>query len=150
MNKNNEYPIGSHFKKENIYLGTLKCSTEDVLKMIKEKIGQNMSDIFLMDLINLGVITTEQCDIFYKDEKGYTRFFKDRHIETIKGDNSDGKGTIENIISIWDYYLEEEVIEIITGDNSFAIVVLNCEPMEDYNYDYNLNKEDNDILELKK
>ena len=74
-----------------------------------------------------------------KDENGYTSFYVEGS-ETIKGDNSDGKGTIKNLVSIWDYYKEDEVYEAVLEDGSIAIAVEDMEPLYKYNSDYNLGE----------
>ena len=127
-----EFPIGNHFKKENIYLCTINGIDENI---IKERFN-NVPKVLLDMMINSGIISTQQYDIFYKDENGYTRFLEEG-LETFKGDNSDGKGYIENVVPAWDYYKEEELFEaIINGE--LMIAVESLDPLEKYNEEYNL------------
>ena len=111
---NNTYSIGTNFNKDNIFLGTIKNDSEKI-------------------------ISNEEFDIFYKDENGYTRFTDKPEI--FKGDNSDKKGIITNIVPVFAYYKEDELKEIDTL-NGLLIAVTAQEPLKAYNEDYNLkNKE---------
>ncbi len=137
--------IGTTYKKENIYLGTVVENSELTYEMLKDRISQDPSNEIdsevlrqtLMAFVNNGVVNSEFYDVFYKDENGYTSFYVEGS-ETIKGDNSDGKGTIKNLVSIWDYYKEDEVYEAVLEDGSIAIAVEDMEPLYKYNSDYNL------------
>lgn len=137
--------IGTTYKKENIYLGTVVENSELTYEVLKDRISQDPSNEIdseilrqtLMAFVNNGVVNSEFYDVFYKDENGYTSFYVEGS-ETIKGDNSDGKGTIKNLVSIWDYYKEDEVYEAVLEDGSIAIAVEDMEPLYKYNSDYNL------------
>ena len=139
--------IGTTYKKENIYLGTVVENSELTYEMLKDRISQDPSNEIdsevlrqtLMAFVNNGVVNSEFYDVFYKDENGYTSFYVEGS-ETIKGDNSDGKGTIKNLVSIWDYYKEDEVYEAVLEDGSIAIAVEDMEPLYKYNSDYNLGE----------
>ena len=117
MKLTNIQNIGTAFKKENIFLATIKGLRE------KQK--------FLDSIIDY-----EEADLFYKDEKGYIRF-GDEGPEIFVGDDSDGKGLIQNVIPVWDYYSEEELKEALANDTFTIIVVTTMEPLEKYNDDYN-------------
>ena len=140
MRIENRGPIGNHFKKENIFLCTVTDNGQSLVSQLKEKISipENIPEEVLELLINNGVISNQQYDIFYQDENGYTRFVEEGP-ETFKGDNSDGKGIIENVVSVWDYYDEEDLFEGIVNGN-LVILVGRLEPLEKYNEDYNLQE----------
>jgi len=134
-------PVGEKFKKENIFLGTLVKSKIDesnnLVKQIKERypfFSEKHITEMLDSFIREGVLTIEECDVFYKDENGYTSFSEEGTL-TLKGDNSDGKGIIKNLVPIWDYYYEDEVFEVtIDGE---TILSADYNPMKKYNRDYN-------------
>lgn len=146
----NEWKIGTHFKKENIFLATVVVSNEETMNNLKSKMGRKMPDVqlgnkkvssghfssFLEAMVNRGIIAYEEVDIFYKDEKGYTRFVEEGP-ETFVGDNSDGKGFIKNVVSVWDYYAEDELIEIEVNNAFIGIADKVLEPLKKYNEDYN-------------
>lgn len=132
MELTNQQKIGTHFNKENIFLATVFC-TEKNIKLglsdeVKEKIlraGVNVSDI-------------EMFDIFYKDGDIYLRFFLEG-VETYAGDNSDGMGVLRNIVSVWDYFSEDELFEEQLSDGSMAIGFTNEEALNMYNRKYNFD-----------
>lgn len=133
----NEHPIGTRFKKENIFLATISVDKEETKASVKDRFEEGSLEEKLFEVfLNMGAITSEQCDVFYKDEKGYTRFVEGGP-ETFVGDNSDGKGVLRNIVSIWDYYKEDEVLECLIDDTFEIIGVTDFDPLYRYNEDYN-------------
>ena len=141
-------PIGTTFKKENIFLATVDCPMErdEVDSILKDR-GCDLSSITggekLLD-ITAASFTQQEFDIFYKDENGYTRFLMEGN-ETFVGDGSDGKGKLYNIVSAWDYYSDNELCEIENDKGEPAICCLigdedENNPIYKYNRDYNLNK----------
>ena len=122
---NNQQKIGTHFKKENIFLAT-------VSEKMDSKVPENLMALF----VDVGFITSEQVDIFYKDDTGYTRFVEEGP-ETFAGDNSDGKGIVRNVVSIWNYYSEEQVTECMLNNEFMVICVSDMAPLYKYNEDYN-------------
>ena len=111
---------------------------------IQEK--QNIEINFNKDNIYLGFINTkpnkiisnEEVDVFYKEGSFYKRFVDDgtkMYEEILKGDGSDGKGTISDITSIWEYYKEDKVIEIKT-DDIWIIGVEDINPIKKYQKDH--------------
>lgn len=139
MEVSNKQKIGTYFKKDKIFLATVSDSTTNTKEVLKSKvdgkISEGMNGIFDM-LVNAGAISSEQYDIFYKDDKGYTRFVEEG-METFIGDNSDGKGIIRNVVSIWDYYSEDQVFEVLVNNEFMAICILDDAPLEKYNKDFN-------------
>ena len=115
MKITNEGPIGNHFKKENIFLGTITSSNDDVFEELKGRVNSEVPLDFLRGMIDAGVISGQQYDLFYLDENGYTRFLEEGP-ETFKGDNSDGKGTIDNVVPAWDYFGEDDLTEVLVND----------------------------------
>ena len=105
-------PIGTTFKKENIFLATFDCPIDKKeLDAILKRRGINLSEYPKMVKAILGKFSTctmQEYDIFYKDGKGYTRFLLEGN-ETFAGDGSDGKGKLYNIVSVWKYYGEDEL-----------------------------------------
>lgn len=138
MEASNRQKIGTHFKKENIFLATVSGNTADTKEILKSKVDGKVSDGILECLVDSSVFSSEQYDIFYKDDSGYTRFVEEGP-ETFVGDDSDGKGIIRNIISIWDYYSEDQVFEVMINNEFMAICTLDDEPLERYNQDFNLS-----------
>lgn len=140
-------PIGTTFKKENIFLATVDCPMEmEEVDTILKNGGCDLSAISegenLLGLVT-GAFTRQKFDIFYKDENGYTRFFMEGN-ETFVGDGSDGKGKLYNIVSAWDYFREDELSEMENDKGEPAICDEAGEnednPLYKYNMDYNLNK----------
>ena len=139
MTVSNQQKIGTHFKKENIFLATVSTSNVDTKEMLKSKMSGRDSKVpeDLMELfVDKGFISSEQVDIFYKEDMGYTRFGEEGP-ETFAGDNSDGKGIVRNVVSIWDYYSEEQVTECMLNNEFMAICVYDMAPLYKYNEDYN-------------
>ena len=140
--------VGKTFKKENIYLGTFTESAENTYELLKSRITPDVTtmvsseqlDEMLMAFTNNGIIGLKNSDIFYKDENGYT-YFTEEGCHTIKGDNSDGKGLLENVVSIWNYYKEDEVFELTLEDGTIIIAVENEMPINKYSNDYGLGDE---------
>ncbi len=131
--------IGTNFKKENVFLATLvesKVSTKETLKGAFGAMASKKEKDFLSVLVENGALSSEEYDLFYKDEKGYTRFV-DGKPETIAGDNSDGKGVIKNIVPFWEYYSEEQIEEVVADGKYKVICVTDIAPLQKYTEDYN-------------
>ena len=135
MDVSNITKIGTHFKKENIFLATISNNGEDTIEMLKSR-TEGIPDKLLRKLTDGRCISFEEYDVFYKDENGYTRFVEEGP-ETFVGDNSDGKGFIKNVVPIWDYYPESEVVEATVNSCYISIFVTTMEPLYKYNEDYN-------------
>ena len=136
MKINNINAIGNHFKKENVYLCTFIGGEVNIPDYFSKVIPSDLLDCF----VNNSIITSENYDIFYLDENGFTRFVEEG-TETFKGDNSDGKGNFINIVSAWDYFKDDELFE--ADVNGFKMIVAdNVEPLDRYNEDYNLKQKD--------
>ena len=89
MKKN---PIGTAFKKENIFLATVDCpiakkELEEVLQKGGCRVTGMPGEKNILDLM-VPLCTRQEYDIFYKDGKGYTRFLLDGN-ETFAGDGSE-------------------------------------------------------------
>lgn len=136
MEVSNNQKIGTHFKKENIFLATVSASDTDTKEMLKSKMDGKVPNDLMELFVDKGIISSEQFDVFYKDDAGYTRFVEEGP-ETFAGDNSDGKGIIRNVVSIWEYYSEEQVVECMLNNEFMAICVLDMDPLYKYNDDYN-------------
>lgn len=136
MEATKQKKIGTNFKKENIFLATISANNNDTKEMLKSKMSGKVSEDLMESFVKDGVISSEEFDVFYKDENGYTRFVENGP-ETFVGDNSDGKGTIRNVVSIWEYYSEEQILECMLNNEFMAICVLDVEPLYRYNNDYN-------------
>lgn len=135
MELTNLQAIGTHFKKENIFLATIFPNEEYVLNEIKAKYKIKYFHGILKHWIKRKIVEYNEVDIFYKDEKGYTRYIGEGP-DTYVGDNSDGKGYIKNVVSVWDYYSEEELLEAMV-DGEFMAIVDKGEGLDKYNADYN-------------
>ena len=128
--------IGNCFKKENIYLGTIIFyDDESLLKELKKR-NIHYSELQLISFIRNRMVSNQVCDIFYKVDNGYKRFL-DNGSEILLGDNSDGKGFIENIVSAFDYYKEDEIFETVINSEPM-IVARTMKPLGKYVEDYNL------------
>ena len=139
MTVSNQQKIGTHFKKENIFLATVSVSNVDTKEMLNSKmagIDSKVPENLMALFVDNGFISSEQFDVFYKDDTGYTRFVEEG-LETFAGDNSDGKGIVRNVVSIWEYYSEEKVIECMLNNEFMAICILDMAPLYKYNEDYN-------------
>lgn len=136
MKISNQCKIGTHFKKENVFLATVSESNTNTKRMLKSKADSKVPKDLIALFVEQGFISSEQYDVFYKDDTGYTRFTEEGP-ETFVGDNSDGKGIVRNIVSIWEYYSEEQVFECIMNNEFKAICVLDVNPINKYNNDYN-------------
>ena len=136
MKVSNKQKIGTHFKKENIFLATLSANNTDTKEMLKSKIDGKIPNDLLSFFVDTSVISFDQYDVFYKDDMGYTRFVEEGP-ETFAGDNSDEKGFIRNVVSIWDYYSEEQVFECMLNNQFMAICVSDTDPLNKYINDCN-------------
>ena len=139
MRVSNKQKIGTHFKKENIFLATVSSSNADNKETLKSKmsdIDSKIPEVLMALLVDKNFISSEQYDVFYKDDTGYTRFVEEGP-ETFAGDNSDGKGIVQNVVSIWEYYSEEQVFECMLNNKFMAICVSDMNPLYKYNEDYN-------------
>ena len=76
-------------------------------------------------LVRNDIITSDECDIFYKTDDGFERYLNDG-IQILKGDNSDNLGTVTNLQSIWDYYDNSNVFEA-TAENGDIIIAVEGE-----------------------
>lgn len=128
--------IGNIFKKENIYLGTIIFYDEESLLNELKKRNKRYSEMQLRLFIRKKMVSNQVCDIFYKIDNGYKRFL-DNGSEILLGDNSDGKGFIENIVSAFEYYKEDEIFESIINSEP-VIAVTTMKPFGKYVEDYNL------------
>ncbi len=63
-------------------------------------------------------------DIFYKDDKGYIRFFMNGN-EHYVGDGSDGKGRLYNIVRALNYFGRFELVEKVNDKGEPVIAI--CE-----------------------
>lgn len=106
-------PIGIGYKKENIYLGVIRPNTPELFALLKASYPY-LGDRFIIGLIGNNV-PSEPYGIFYRDENGYTRYHNGVK-ETYKRDGSDGKGIVDDLVSIWDYYKEEQIYESVCRD----------------------------------
>lgn len=136
MKVSNVREIGTFFDKEKIFLATVSSSPAETKEMVKSQWGENVPAELVEKIVNAGAISFEQYDIFYKDEKGYTRYVEEGP-ETFAGDNSDGKGIVKNVVPVWCYYAEDEVFEFLMNDEHMAIGVKGIEKLNMYNEDYN-------------
>jgi hypothetical protein len=106
--------IGDCFKKENVVLATVTLDEKQVYDTLRKQYPEGLGEIpdeILAELIAEGIIQQEFYDVFYHDENGYTYFYDETPI-TIKGDNSDGNGTINNVVPVWDYFKDYELFEV--------------------------------------
>lgn len=136
MKVSNKQKIGTHFNKENIFLATVSTNETVVKKMFNSRMKVKVLEDFVSFMVDKGVVAIEEFDVFYKDNTGYTRFLEEGPV-TYAGDNSDGKGFIRNVVSIWEYYSEDQVMECRVNDKFMSIGILDMNPINQYNKDYN-------------
>lgn len=132
--------VGQYFHKNQIFCGTLERKRE-TKSYLKERFKENKElgskiSAWCKLLADKEIEEYQEYDIFYKDEKGYTRFV-DEGPETFIGDDSDGKGIIKNIVPIWKYYNEGEVKEVLVNGKYVAIGVVSVRKLQKYKFDYN-------------
>ena len=123
--------IGTHFRKENIFLATVSLNDKNSKMAI--------DNIMLEKLSKYGVEIGE-CEmfgIFYKEGDVYLRFFLE-DVQTYVGDNSDGMGVLRNIVPVWDYFSEDELFEVQIYDGSIVIGFTTEDPLTRYNFECNL------------
>lgn len=137
MKVSNVRGIGTHFKKENVFLATMVCGEEYKGTLSRNDIGEKVYQKDALDKLAKPVMYG-QAELFYKDENGYTRFTEDGTF-TLAGDNSDGKGILSNIISAWEYYTEEQVKEAIINGSHLVIMVHDTIPLYWYSKSCNKN-----------
>ena len=78
MTISNQQKIGTHFKKENIFLATVTTSNVDTKEMLKSKMAgmdSKVSEDLMALFVDKSLISSEQFDVFYKDATGETSFF---------------------------------------------------------------------------
>ncbi len=144
MKVSNIKPIGTHFKKENIFYATVEIPLDsgEMQELLSPATkGLDDEEKKVMDRLvefDAFAATRQECDVFYKDEKGYSRFF-DSGVDTFVGDGSDGKGKLINIVSVWEYNSEDKFEEGLVNDR-FMCIICKDDAMEQYNQDYNINK----------
>lgn len=114
MSMTNKQKIGTYFKKENIFLATVNATEKNIQMGLDEK--------FKEALVKNGLnpLECEMSDIYYKDGEAYLRFIAES-VETVAGDGSDGMGVLRNIVSVWDYYSEDELFEAQLEDGTMVI-----------------------------
>jgi hypothetical protein len=142
-------PIGTKFDKNNVFLGTLisPMTGNDIKEFCEQKkpgsveeiVAEGFSESLFDKLGEIGGMESEEFDIFYKTEEGYTRYFNDGS-DTCRGDGTDGKGIIQNLVSAWDYFNEDDIEECLLENNEWILGCHRAEPLDKYNEDYNLSK----------
>lgn len=132
MNLTNHQKIGTHFKKENIFIATLSATPKNEQWRLPDETYRLLKSCE-------GVSIEEQHDVFYKDGDKYVCFF-DEGPKVVVGDNSDGMGVMSNIVPVWEYFAEDELFEVMVNDSFMAIGYTNMMALARYNVDYNLRK----------
>lgn len=133
MVKTTHKKIGTHFKKENIFLATVYGTEKNFKRLLEGEALQNFKEILAEAGTAIGNCTT--FDIFYKEGDVYLRFYEDG-VETYVGDNSDGMGKLTNVVSVWDYFSEHELYEEKLSNGTMVIGVTNEWPAYKYYEEY--------------
>lgn len=142
-------PIGTKFDKNNVFLGTLispmngnaikefceKKKPGSVEEIVEEGFDETLFDT----LGEMGCMESEEIDVFYKTDEGYTRYLDDS-ADTCRGDGTDGKGIIQNLVSAWEYFKEDAISECLLENNEWILGCSESDSLKKYNADYNLNK----------
>ena len=127
--------IGTHFKKENIFLATVYATEKNTKSLLNAEALQTLQEA----LAEAG--TDTMYDIFYKEGDVYLHFCEDG-VETYVGDNSDGMGVLTNIVSVWDYFSEDELYETRLADGTVVIGVADEGPAYKYYHEYNMGRKE--------
>ncbi len=138
MNIVKQQPIGTFFKKENVFLATVLVSQNETKEVLNSKanIPENLKNLVEF-FIEEGIIDSNRFDLFYKEDTGGYICFEEDGSETFAGDDSDGKGKLVNVVSIWEYYSEEQIRECMLDNGEMLICVLDDAPIYQYNEEYN-------------
>ena len=138
----NVFRVGTYFNKDNIVLATIVDPSEITYDFFIKKFDKDIPTEYkktLSTMIDNGGISTEDYDIFYMDNNGYNRYNLENGIDTIIGDNSDGKGLIINVVSAWEYFDDDDIVEGLLDDSTRILCIKNIKSLEHYNFDYNIN-----------
>ena len=136
-NEENKWKVGKYFKRENIYLGILTYDEEVWFDKLREESPAHLgdcSDEDLRMLIENEIFEDHDYGLFYKYDDHYMRFNYD--CDTLIGDNSDGLGTLTNLVPIWDYFNDDEVFETFLNGNPY-VQIDSYAPLKKYDKDYN-------------
>lgn len=68
MKISNQCKIGTHFKKENVFLATVSESNTNTKRMLKSKADSKVPKDLIALFVEQGFISSEQYDVFYKDD----------------------------------------------------------------------------------
>lgn len=107
------------------------------LNKVTDLTSFNINDIVMATMSKGSIVVKEEFDIFVKSSDGYTRFVEEGP-ETFKGDNSDGKGMVKNIVPVTEFYTVEQIKESKYNDGTPFLIVTDIEPLNDYNKKYNM------------
>ena len=127
------WPIGTHFKKENIFLATVVYSEEYKRTVLRRNLGEEIYQSETFEEL-LKAFRDDQYELFYKDESGYTCFHT-YGVDTLTADNSDGKGILKNITPVWQYYAENQLKEAMVEGCDLVIMVHDALPLHRYRVD---------------
>lgn len=133
MRISNVKAIGTNFKKENVFLATMVYSDEYKKEILMRDLGKEISESNTFEEL-VKVTSNEQYDVLYKSENGYIRFTEHGQ-DIFAGDNSDGKGIVKNLVSIWKYYPLIGVKEAVIDDKHLVIMVHDSIPLFWYSKD---------------
>lgn len=126
--------IGTHFKKENIFLATVYSTEKNIKRLLNDEALQALQEALEEAGTKLSKCTT--FDVFYKEGDVYLRFYEDG-VETYAGDNSDSMSLLTNVVSVWDYFSEDELYETRLADGTMVIGVTDEGPAYKYYHEYN-------------
>ncbi len=138
---------GNRFKRDNIYLATVKLNAEGMREGFRKVIENNAKaagksvdteklNEVVKNLLGLGNVEATEHDIFYKDDRGYTRYTMGVP-DTFKSEDSDSRGTLINIVLAWDYYDVSEIKEATLENGDVILTALAEEPLNRYIKDCN-------------
>lgn len=135
MATTNQQKIGTYFKKENIFLATVYATEKNTKRLLNAESFQALQEALAEAGTGLSKCTTFA--VFYKEGDVYLRFYEDG-METYAGDNSDGMGILTNVVSVWDYFSEDELYETRIVDGTMVIGVTDVRPAYKYYHEYNV------------
>ena len=130
----NKQKIGTHFKKENIFLATINVTEKDAKRILGAKAFRHLKEA--LEKAGTEISKTSAFDVFYKQSAEYLRFFEDG-VATYAGDDSDGMGLLTNVVSVWKYFSEDELYEAQLEDGTWVIGMTDEWPAHEYYMEYN-------------
>lgn len=134
MSMINKQKIGTHFKKENIFLATVNATEKNTKRLLSDEGLRQLKEA--LEKAGTELSKTSTFDVFYKQCAVYLRFYEDG-VGEYAGDDSDGMGLLTNVVSVWKYFSEDELYEAQLEDGTWIIGITDEWPGLEYYMEYN-------------